>query len=297
MIPTMNKQIAVITGVSSGIGLAFVEELILRDWFVIGCARRKSRIDALNVKYTPGNGHFTVVDVTDENSMKQWINSSVKHYGIPRLIIANAGISNANLIENVTVDIFDKTLKVNVGGAFLLFKHFMPHLKSQGKLNDKYKNRAKQSSNNNSIDSTSNITTNSDSNKNNYAIVGITSGAGRNGVGTLVAYSTSKWALEGLCASIASDFRKYDNLMCCSYDPGAVISEMTENFLDDTHITSQELARHAIPQFLEFVEKPTEYNGKQVTTSLMNDKRNRSGLRKAVLNWAHVANANVKSKL
>ena len=243
-----NKKIAVITGVSSGLGRSFAKELMNKNWFVFGCARRKDRIDQLNKQYYPKNGYFSVVDVTNNKALLNWANMICKKKDqIPKLLIANAGISIVNSIEHAKISDFEDIINLNVKSVFVLCKAFLPHMKCANELEKR-------------------------------GIIGISSGAGRVGVAKMGAYCASKWALEGLFQSMAQEL-KDTNVMCCTFNPGTVQTDMSKTIDDSKFIPSDEVAKSAIPQFLKFIENEDDkFNGKQLDTVLINDKRQKASL-------------------
>ena len=66
-------KVAVVTGVSAGIGLAIVETLVAHGMKVVGCARNKERVDALANKVNekgPGEMFPIRCDVTNEAEVR-----------------------------------------------------------------------------------------------------------------------------------------------------------------------------------------------------------------------------------
>jgi short-subunit dehydrogenase len=99
---------AVITGGSSGIGLALVHELESRGWEVISLARRG----------TPS------VDVTDAESVREAVNRA----GEIDLAIANAGIAIPNHAALFNLADAEQVLRVNVNGMMNLFAAVIPSM-------------------------------------------------------------------------------------------------------------------------------------------------------------------------
>ena len=161
---TDTKKIAVVTGVSKGIGLAMVHELIKSGYKVIGCARNKDKIKELNTTYE-GKGLFISVDVSDSDSVKSFVDKTIDKYGSPSLLILNAGASIKKCnIEDASIKDFDKVIKVNLYGVFYCLKSFIPFMKKD-KCNSK--------------------------------IIVISSPLGRMSVAGNNIYGCTKWALEG----------------------------------------------------------------------------------------------------
>ena len=247
--------IAVITGVSSGIGLAVVEELISKNWLVFGCARRQNKIDELNKKYPSKDvvnaPYFSVVDATDINGIKKWSEMIINNYGSPTILFANAGIAQSpSLIEDTDPDLFNTIITVNIRGPFALFRAFLPAMKKV---------------NRNSI------------------IIGMSSGVGKTGVGSMATYSTSKWGLEGFMSSLSKELNGL-NICAFSYDPGVIgtdgfgyVNNMDKNKLENIGMpTAKDFANEFYPQMMQILQNPKEYNGKQIMTPIMTKEKYKS---------------------
>ena len=79
-----------ITGVSSGLGLALVKEFANQGHNMIGCARDISKLKNLELKNS--NNHlFTQVDVRNDNEVQQLANDVYYKFHKIDIIINNAG--------------------------------------------------------------------------------------------------------------------------------------------------------------------------------------------------------------
>jgi NADP-dependent 3-hydroxy acid dehydrogenase YdfG len=237
------KPIAVVTGVSSGIGREMVHALISKGYFVCGCARRQEKIDELSKQYDNKTGYFSAVDVSNGEQLQKFTNYITTEIGIPKLVIANAAVLRPGTVVNASEDDFNTSFNINIKGVFLLAKYLLPHMKSESNKDNK------------------------------CGFFGISSAAGRNGIGKMSIYCASKWALEGFISSLAQELNE-SNVMCASYDPGVVATGMTHGMPNtDKWITSEEEGKAAIEQFLKTIDNGTDLNGKQLTTTLIEDKR------------------------
>lgn len=85
---------AIVTGVTSGIGAAICQELVKNGMIVCGLARRKDKIEQLRLSLFGTEGQLNAVecDITNEDSVKnayQWIK---KILGGVDLVVNNAGV-------------------------------------------------------------------------------------------------------------------------------------------------------------------------------------------------------------
>ena len=135
-------KLAVITGVSRGMGKAMAIELIDQGFTVAGCARDKNKLAQLTKDYGTrgaGNHDFSAVDLTNSESATQWAQSVLKKYSntAPMLLINNAGYApyKSNLESTPDKD-FINSLMINTVGPFFVTKAFLPIMKQQ-KCNEK----------------------------------------------------------------------------------------------------------------------------------------------------------------
>lgn len=112
-----------ITGGSSGIGLATVQYFIHKQWQVFEFSR--SGIS------TEGVYHIHC-DVTDENSVQQAVAEVMQHTDHIDVVISNAGFGISGPIEFTESHAAKKQFEVNFFGAFYLVKAILPILRQQG---------------------------------------------------------------------------------------------------------------------------------------------------------------------
>src|ERR1700712_1099072 len=75
-----NKVVA-ITGGSSGIGKALVEQLLKLGAKVATCARNQDKLYDLQLQYSSAPLHCVVADVSNYNDCKMFIDSTIKQFG------------------------------------------------------------------------------------------------------------------------------------------------------------------------------------------------------------------------
>lgn len=117
-------RVAVITGISQGIGLALSNALLERGATVIGWGRSKPEMAHERL-------YFILCDVSDaaqvEAAMEQTLAIS------PRVdfLVNNAGFGYFSPIETFDIAQFQRMMDVNVTGAFLVSRAVVPTLKAQ----------------------------------------------------------------------------------------------------------------------------------------------------------------------
>ena len=113
-----------ITGGSSGIGLATVQLFVEKGWQVFELSR--SGTSSEGVCHIP-------CDVTDECSVQSAIEEVMKHTSVIDVVVSNAGFGISGAIEFTSSQEAHRQFDVNFFGAFYLVKHVLPILREQRK--------------------------------------------------------------------------------------------------------------------------------------------------------------------
>lgn len=204
----------VITGASSGIGLALAKYYLKQGATVAACARRAELLEELAAAY-PGKVIPYALDVRDTAAIKAAADDFMNRAGTPDIVIANAGVSRGTLTEYVEdLDIFQQVMDINVLGMARTFQPFIaPQLKAgTGRL------------------------------------VGIASVAGFRGIPGSEAYSASKAAAISYLESLRVELRG-SGIEVVTIAPGYIRSPMTDinaysmPFLTDADDAAERMAR------------------------------------------------------
>ncbi|MEY2800194.1 MAG: hypothetical protein RI934_1182 [Bacteroidota bacterium] len=171
----MNKmdikgKVVVITGASSGIGLALAESFAGAGAKLVLAARNLAKLQeiAANLKLKYASEVITVgVDVSKEVQCQNLISQSIKNFGQIDVLINNAGISMRAIFEEVDLKVLSEVMDINFWGTVFCTKHALPELlKTKG------------------------------------VIVGVSSIAGYKGLPGRTGYSASKFAMQGFLESV-----------------------------------------------------------------------------------------------
>ncbi|MCH7657652.1 MAG: SDR family oxidoreductase [Bacteroidetes bacterium] len=163
------NKVAIVTGSSSGIGLATARLLAEKGAKVVLAARNKEKLDEI-VKELKENGTnvFAVkTDVSSEQDCKNLIEETVNHYKAIDILINNAGISMRALFKDVDLGVIRTLMEVNFFGTVYCTKYALPYLME-----------AKGS------------------------VIGVSSVAGFHGMPGRIGYSASKHAMHGFMNSL-----------------------------------------------------------------------------------------------
>lgn len=167
------------TGGSSGIGLEMGKIFAARGAELLLIARNEDKLksakDAMErfKLRTTQRIETLSMDVADLADVQVKMKKAVAEYGAPDILISSAGINKyADRFENITYDMFDEVMKINLYGPRNLIQTLLPEIKK----------------------------------KRSHVVV-LSSAAAFFGMFGYTAYGTSKAALLGLCDSLRYEFK------------------------------------------------------------------------------------------
>ncbi len=117
----MNK-VVLITGASRGLGAAIALEFAKNNYdIIINYLNSKEQANILKETILKNYNVRALVikaDVSDEAQVKMMVKAAFNTFGAIDVLVNNAGIAIDSLVEDKTVENFEKILKVNLIGAF-----------------------------------------------------------------------------------------------------------------------------------------------------------------------------------
>lgn len=124
----MEKKIVCITGATSGIGRACARYLAEEGFAIIGCGRRRERLEALKAELPEGTPyHFLVFDVRDREAVAEAIDSLPAEWQSIYVLINNAGNAHGlDPIQEGSLDDWDAMMDINVKGPLYVSKKILP---------------------------------------------------------------------------------------------------------------------------------------------------------------------------
>lgn len=115
----------VISGASSGIGLALARHYLERGAAVAAFARRGELLQALAAEF-PEKVFCYTLDVRDAPAIQRAAGDFMARVGVPDIVIANAGVSRGTLTEYVEdEEVFQNVMDINVLGMVKTFQPFL----------------------------------------------------------------------------------------------------------------------------------------------------------------------------
>lgn len=132
----LHQRIALVTGSSSGIGLAIAERLAQAGAQIIlhGLAT-SSEADALctDFEHKYGNRpHFMNADLRNEQQIAEMIAELNQQYGAIDILVNNAGIQHVSPISEFPSEVWQDMLAINLSASFHTIRLALPAMKQKG---------------------------------------------------------------------------------------------------------------------------------------------------------------------
>ena len=124
-------KVALITGGSSGIGLATAECFVAEGAYVYITGRRQAELDAA-AKKIGGNIQAVQADVSRPEDVRRLFEETKKAFGKLDILVNNAGIYEFAPLEAISAELFHKQFDLNVLGLLLTTQEAVKHLGPSG---------------------------------------------------------------------------------------------------------------------------------------------------------------------
>lgn len=199
---------AIVTGGSRGIGKETAIQLFKKGLNVVICSRNQREIETTVTeikevgKYTnhtcDSNNKILGIkcDVSKISDVNHLVNSTIEKFKNIHVLVNNAGIVYIRKLIDTLEEEWDKTIEINLKGAFLLSKAVLPFM---------IKNMSAGG-----------------------IIINVSSGAGKTGFPEISAYCASKFGMIGLTESLAWEVGNY-NMRVMAICPGEVDTKMQQD--------------------------------------------------------------------
>lgn len=120
----MDKQVALVTGASRGIGKAILHALASEGYSVVGTATTENGANNIQEELNSNGfeGQALVLDVTQDDSIKACLDNIKEKYSAPTILVNNAGITKDNLLMRMKEDEWNDVINTNLSSMYRLSK-------------------------------------------------------------------------------------------------------------------------------------------------------------------------------
>jgi NAD(P)-dependent dehydrogenase (short-subunit alcohol dehydrogenase family) len=213
----LDRRVVVITGASRGVGLALARAFAARGARLGLVARSAERLTQLADGLSAEGADVVTAscDITDGPALETAFDQIAGRFGGVDSVIVNAGISPAaHRAHNLTTQLWDEVLRVNLTGGFTTAKAAYPHLARSGRGRLVF-------------------------------TTSVMAGAPRRG---LAAYAASKAGLEGLTRALAADWAG-DGIRVNAVSPGFFEIGLGAAFDETPRLHDQVVSRTVLGRF------------------------------------------------
>ena len=130
----LKGKVALISGGARGIGAAIARRFVAEGASVVigDVLIEEGRLLAKETGQSDGGIAFTPLDVTSESSWSDAVAFTIDRCGRLDVLVNNAGVTKRDLIENETLESWDRIMEINAKGVFLGTKAALEELKRHG---------------------------------------------------------------------------------------------------------------------------------------------------------------------
>ena len=131
----LDGLVVVVTGAGRGLGQAIAERFAAEGARVALWDVDAAAANAAAARLDPDGGRATSarVDVTDEAAVDRAVSETVARFGRLDVLVNNAGISRHRPLAEMTVEMFEAVMRVNVTGTFICCRAVVPVMRKQGR--------------------------------------------------------------------------------------------------------------------------------------------------------------------
>jgi NAD(P)-dependent dehydrogenase (short-subunit alcohol dehydrogenase family) len=200
-------KVCLITGAGSGIGrataLLFASEgarVVVAD---VDLDAARQTVEAIEREH--GEAVAEPVDVTDERQTAELASRIVERFGRVDVLFNNAGIAGVGDVLETTPDLFDRVMRVNVRGVYLMSRAVVAHMIE----------------------------------RRSGSIINMSSGIAEIGLARRVSYAASKGAVYSMTKSMQVDLAPY-GVRVNALLPGTILTPFVERYLKESYSDPEE---------------------------------------------------------
>jgi NAD(P)-dependent dehydrogenase (short-subunit alcohol dehydrogenase family) len=131
---SLEGRTAIVTGGSSGIGLAIATSLALAGATTVLVARDKNRLDqaVTDIREHGARAEAVVGDLSSREGIRESAEAVVAIVGEPDIVVNSAGINLRPAMNDLTEAVWDAIMTINLEAPYLLGQRFAPGMADRG---------------------------------------------------------------------------------------------------------------------------------------------------------------------
>lgn len=132
----LNGKVAIVTGAARGLGLGIAEAFAKQGAIVVITDLSGVSLDEAALvcrKAGATDVYLHDLNIADQDSIQQAVKDVKEKYGHIDILANNAGLNRPKPSEEITEELWDSVIDVNLKGSFFLTQAVLPVMKEQGK--------------------------------------------------------------------------------------------------------------------------------------------------------------------
>lgn len=225
-------KVIIITGASSGIGLATAKLLAEKGAILSLAARRKNKLDELvkEIRDAGGKAEAFTTDVSKRGDVDAMVSGTIAAFGRIDVLFNNAGVMPLSMLESLRYDEWEQMIDVNIKGLLNGIGAVLPHFKTQQ----------------------------------GGQFINVSSVAGHIIAPSSAVYSATKFAVRAISEGLRQEVKPY-NIRTSIISPGITESELTNGITEEnikpmiSQIKSMAISADSIARAVAYViEQPDD---------------------------------------
>lgn len=194
----LKDKVCLITGSGNGIGAEIAKQFAINGAITELCDIDEKAVKSVsdNINSAGGKSSYRDVDVSDATQVQNWISYVIQKHGKVDVLVNNAGVSAVGRIDEISDEIWNRVISINITGVFLPSRAVLPHMMGARSGN----------------------------------IINMSSSIAEYGLARRAAYAATKGAILSMTKSMQVDYAPY-NIRVNALMPGTILTPFVKNYI------------------------------------------------------------------